>query len=434
MNDCTVLVLAGGSGVRFWPFSTNKILFPFLGKGAWEYSVRDVLPKYAAEVVIVTSPVNDEVLSKISLPIPVKTIVQERAGGMADAILKAKTCIQTKKLLILIADDFFDPSLPQKILTTAQKTHAFGVIPGWKVSGYFPGGYLQLDGKRVIGIVEKPQITNVPSDRVNISGHYISDSAIFYSVLEQMNANPDERYEAALSILMKDKEFIMHEYDGPFASLKYPWHVLSVMDMVLSGVSPFQGKNCQIQNNVFLEGPVFIGENVKIFENTKIVGPVYIGDNTIIGNNNVIRHSVIGANCVTGFNTDITRSYIGDSCWFHSNYVGDSVLEENVSMGSGSVLANLRLDEGEIYSLVKGERTNTFRTKLGAMIGKSVRIGVNTSIMPGVKIGQHSCIGAGITLSQDVHDNSFVTGKMELQIQENSRVLSGNREKYRKHL
>ena len=41
---------------------------------------------------------------------------------------------------------------------------------------------------------------------------------------------------------------------------------------------------------------------------------------------------------MTGFNTDITRSYIGDNCWFHSNYIGDSVLEGNVSMGSGAAI------------------------------------------------------------------------------------------------
>jgi bifunctional UDP-N-acetylglucosamine pyrophosphorylase/glucosamine-1-phosphate N-acetyltransferase len=103
-------------------------------------------------------------------------------------------------------------------------------------------------------------------------------------------------------------------------------------------------------------------------------------------------------------------------------------------MGSGSVLANLRLDEGEIYSLVKGQRTNTGKTKLGAMIGKNVRIGVNTSVMPGIKIGQNSFIGAGITIPEDIHDNCFVRGNGELSIEPNTKELNGNREIFKRKL
>ncbi len=208
---------------------------------------------------------------------------------------------------------------------------------------------------------------------------------------------------------MQSQSFLMMPYKGDFASLKYPWHVLDVLDFLLKRIGEYRGKHVEVKSNVTIEGPVYIEDNVTICENTKIVGPCYIGKNTIIGNNNIIRASHIGADCITGFNTDITRSYVGDACWFHTNYIGDSVLEGNISMGSGGVLANLRLDEKDIYSMVKGERVNTRRNKLGAMIGKNVRIGVNTSIMPGVKIGSGSFIGSGIVLDKDVSENSFCT-------------------------
>lgn len=137
----------------------------------------------------------------------------------------------------------------------------------------------------------------------------------------------------------------------------------------------------------------------------------------------MVRQSYIGKDCVVGFSTDIARSYIGDHCWFHSNYVGDSVLEGNVSMGSGSVLANLRLDEGEIWSVVRGEKINTHRTKLGAMIGKNVRIGVNVSIMPGVKVGEDSMIGAGVILDKDVPEQSFCVVKNGYEIKKNTKTV-----------
>jgi bifunctional UDP-N-acetylglucosamine pyrophosphorylase/glucosamine-1-phosphate N-acetyltransferase len=171
---------------------------------------------------------------------------------------------------------------------------------------------------------------------------------------------------------------------------------------------------------------VYLEDNIKIFENTKIVGPCYIGKNTIIGNNTIIRGSHIGADSVVGFNCDVTRSYIGDNCWFHSNYIGDSVLENNISMGGGSSLANLRLDDGEIG--VSGRR------KLGAMIGVGVRIGVNASVMPGVNIGKNSFVGAGVVLDKNLPDNSFCIARPGYTISKNYKTAPISRDDFRKKI
>ena len=103
-------------------------------------------------------------------------------------------------------------------------------------------------------------------------------------------------------------------------------------------------------------------------------------------------------------------------------------------MGSGNVLANLRLDEGKIFSVVSGERLNTKRTKLGAIIGRHVRIGVNTSIMPGVKIGSHSMVGAGLMIDRDIPDGSFVAGGTSMTITKNTRGIQGNRDSFKQNL
>ena len=63
-------------------------------------------------------------------------------------------------------------------------------------------------------------------------------------------------------------------------------------------------------------------------------------------------------------------------------------------MGAGAALANLRLDDGVIQSSGKN--------KLGVMIGMHVRIGVNASIMPGIKIGKGSFVGSGVVLDRDL--------------------------------
>lgn len=431
MKSLTVLVLAGGSGSRFWPLSGDKLLWQFGNTRLFQRTVIESLPKNADKIIVVTNEINEPMLKDLSYPAPVVFVRQPSAQGMADAILVAKEHLQDTSLFLMIADDWFTRDLPQQILNTAKQHNAFAIIPGWKTEAYFPGGYLELDGNRIVAVREKPGKGNEPSNYVNISGHYISETKRLLELLQSITSEHDDVYEQAVSQLMKEQSFILHEYLGPFASIKYPWHVLSVMDLFLSELSEYRGTNVQIKANVTIEGPVYIGNNVKIMEYSKIVGPCYIGDNTIIGNNNVIRLSMIGNNCVTGFSTDITRSYIGNDCWFHTNYIGDSVLEDNVSMGSGTVLANLRLDEGEIFSTVKEKRISTYRNKLGAMIGSRVRLGVNVSTMPGVKIGSDSFVGAGLTLPVDIPNSSFVKAKTELLVESNSGTVSTNRDQFK---
>lgn len=435
-KELVVVVLAAGTGKRFWPFSTNKIIFPFFGKPFIEYSIGKVHPKEVARIVIITNQVNDQDIKRLHFSVPHVTVVQSEPKGMADALLTAEAEITNSRLLVLIADDLFDTNVIASVFSKASSSQSFGILSGWKSPAYFPGGYLLLDDTKIKGIIEKPGAGNEPSPFVNISGHFIKDSNKLLDLLKQTKSSEDDVYERSLSSLMQKEEFLMVPYEGYFASLKFPWNILDVMDNLLAThLQSHRGRNIIVRDNVVIEGNVYIGDNVQIFENTKIIGPCFIGEGTIIGNNNIIRQSHIGAGCVTGFNTDITRSYIGDNCWFHSNYIGDSVLEGNISMGSGTVLANLRLDESEIRSFVGEIKVGTGRNKLGAVIGRDVRIGVNASIMPGVKIGSGSCIGAGVVLDRDLKDNSFCVRENNLLITTNSkRVTSGERNEFRQKL
>ena len=433
-NELVAVILAGGEGKRFWPFTTDKNLFPFFGKTFFEHAVAHSLPKEVSRIVVIANNGNAPFFRTFKFSVPHDVVVQASAQGMADAVLAASVKFQGASLLIVIADVLEDGSVYQRIVQRGLSERVFGVIAGWKPATYYPGGYLALKGNKILGIHEKPGQGNEPSQYVNISGHFIADSSKLIAEIARTQSSEDDVYEKALTSLMQSEEFLIEPYDGLISSLKYPWHILDVMDILFEDLPSHQGKNVEIRKNVIVEGNVVFGDNVKVFENTKIVGPCYIGESTIIGNNNMIRQSHIGAGCVTGFNTDITRSYIGDHCWFHSNYVGDSVIEGDVSMGSGNVLANLRLDEGEIFSVVGGQRLDTMRTKLGAVIGKHVRIGVNTSIMPGVKIGSNSMVGAGLMIDRDIPEGSFVAGGTSKTITKNTRVIKGDRASFKKNL
>lgn len=434
-KDVVVLILAAGIGKRFWPFVTDKSIFPIFDEPNFLHNIRKLSDAGFSRFIIVTNPFNDAAVRSASkLSVPVETVIQKEPKGMGDAVLAAKTLIAGASVLVVNAEDVVSDTLYHDIADAIHKGEAFAV--GKKASEYFDGGYLKLSGNQLVGIVEKPGRGKEPSQLINLVFHYFPHVDDFLGCLKATQTLHDDVYERAFDRYMKDHMVSVLPYNEHWSPFKYPWQVLDAMNYRLHhGMKPGRGKHVEIRNNVSIEGLVYLGNNVRIFENTKLVGPLYIGDNTIIGNNNMVRESVIGAQCVTGFNTDITRSYIGDHCWFHSNYIGDSVLEGNISMGSGSVLANLRLDEGEISSMVRGERVNTRRTKLGAMIAENVRIGVNTSIMPGVKIGSGSMIGAGIVLDHDIAAGSFCVAKPGYEIMKNTKVVSpGTRSNFKSKL
>lgn len=419
-KDIVAVILAGGEGKRFWPIQTSKSMISFLGEALIIHNLIRLQKTGITDIIIVIHPQDKHIYSDLHVDgLSIRTVMQPNPNGMAGAIIAADSLIQEKSCFVMNATD-----LVEETLYTDLKHHIGSdtlILVGRKVKQYLHGGYFVLKGRSVIGLVEKPGDGNEPSDVAKLVFDYIPDSKKFIELLRTIQSDHDNVYEQALNTLLQEGTAKIHIYEGYWHPIKYPWHILDIMSQLLPGVINFRGENIELKKNVVIDGPVYIGNNVKILENSKIVGPCYIGDETIIGNNNLIRHSHIGFGCVTGFNTDITRSYIGDNCWFHSNYIGDSVLERNVSMGAGTVLANLRLDEQRVYSTVKGDRLDTHRDRLGAIVGRDVRIGVNTSIMPGVKIGSGSFVGAGVILDKDLPEGKFCIGTSEYLVLDNTK-------------
>jgi bifunctional UDP-N-acetylglucosamine pyrophosphorylase/glucosamine-1-phosphate N-acetyltransferase len=432
-KNLVALLLAGGEGKRFWPMTTGKSVFRFFGRTLIEHTLESLRIAGLTSAVIVTNPEDVNVVRSIGIAgMSLEIVVQEHPLGMADGVLTAKNVVGQRPCLIMNAADIVDDVLYEGLLKEMDDNDA--IVVGKRVTSHFSAGYLTVKNDRLVNITEKPDAGREPSDLVNLVFHYFPDPTDFFRTLESTKSKTDDVYETALASYAVDHTVRVIAYTGPWQPIKYPWQVLGAMDLFMGSIESHKGKDVVIKENVVIEGPVYIEDGVKIFENTKIIGPCYIGKNSIIGNNNIIRQSHIGSDCVTGFNTDITRSFVGNDCWFHSNYIGDSVIEENISMGSGAVLANLRLDDGEISSAVGGVKVATGKNKLGVMVGRGVRIGVNASVMPGIKIGKNSFIGSGVVLDRDLPEDSFCTLKPGLTITKNIKTAPASREAFKKKL
>ncbi len=107
-------------------------------------------------------------------------------------------------------------------------------------------------------------------------------------------------------------------------------------------------------------------------------------------------------------------------CTWH----GDVILQDSASVGIGSiVMGPVMIGEGSACSqncFISGQShhfedisKHFYRQGIHTeqvIIGKNVWIGANSVILPGVKIGDNSVIGAGSTITKDVPAYSVVAG------------------------
>lgn len=403
----TIIILAGGISKRMWPIGQDKLTFSFLDKPLFYYVLTELKRGIEIEnLIIVTNNSNQQSLIEIAkgLNLNTKFLVQPEAWGMADAILSARNEIKGE-IMVINGDDLLDAKAYELVLEKARQSNYDAIFAGLKVDKYFPGGYLVLEGDKVKGVVEKPGDGNEPSNLVKLVVDYFRDGQKLVEILENTKSDKDDIYEVGLDSLVKSQASIgFIEYSGIFKPLKYPWHVLDLTEYFLQDLKGDIHPSVKIAKSAVIEGAVVLSEGVKVFEGAVIKGPVFIGRNTIIGGNALVRDSIIGENCVVGAGSEVARSYVGAASWFHTNYIGDSVIEGDFGMGSGAVLANLRLDGKTVK--VGREQIDTRREKLGLMVGRGVRIGVNASTMPGVRIGSGSLIGPGVILTKDVKEKT----------------------------
>lgn len=425
MQDITVLILAGGNADRFWPLK-DKLFIDFLGKPLLFYRLEQLKRFGFSKIIIVGNEQNESTFHEFSQKFPqffFDFYKQKDKRGMAGAVLTVADKIKEKQLVILKPMDIFEDILLDQFKKALQKNPDY-LLTGFASPSYFPGGYITVENGFVRHITEKPKEGEEPSNMVRLVFDYFKNSSAFIASLKGAKTDKDDLYEVALEDLIKKGEKLsLIKYDGYWGYLQYPWHILSISSYFLSNMKKKVGSGVDVARGAVIKGNVFLDDGVKVLEGAKILGPAFIGKNTVIGNTVMIRESMIGQNCVLGFATEVTRSYIGNNSWFHTNYIGDSVIADNVGMGSGAVLANFRLDEATVHSKVGNEKINTHRQKLGAVIGANTRIGVNSSIMPGIKTGESCMIGSGVLLDRDMPDGKACFAKSEMIIVNNKYSL-----------
>ncbi|MFH1381962.1 MAG: bifunctional sugar-1-phosphate nucleotidylyltransferase/acetyltransferase [Chloroflexota bacterium] len=387
------VILAAGEGARMRPltYTRPKVMIPIANKPILEHLLIEAVQAGIKEFILIVGYHDEQVRNyfgdgkKWGAKISYST--QNKQLGTADALRVVES--QLGDNFLMMNGDIIVRQEDIRSLIEKNNTS----VSVFEVENTRDLGLVEVREDRVIRIHEKVE---KPPSRLANAGLYLFTPEIFAAIAETPKSLRGE-YEITDSLqrLIDRQHPVSCHRIGYWLDLSYPWDLLPANEPLLARV---QSQNLgKVEENVALRGTVNIGKGTVVKSGAYITGPVIIGQNCDIGPNCYIRpYTSIGDNCHVGAAVEVKNSIIMRGTKIpHLNYVGDSVIGEGCNLGAGTKIANLRLDEKEIW--VAGQETK--RRKLGAIIGDKVGTGINASINIGTMIGNNTQIGPGAIAS-----------------------------------
>ena len=163
---------------------------------------------------------------------------------------------------------------------------------------------------------------------------------------------------------------------------------------------------------ILFDPHIYLGEGSVVEPGALIKGPTIIGNNTEVRQGAYVRgNCLIGNGCVVGHTTEVKTSIMLDGAKAgHFAYVGDSILGNDVNLGAGTKLANLKIVDVEMKLKIEGRTYETGLKKLGAILGDHVETGCNSVTSPGTLLGRASLIYPCINVPGGFYPSRSVIG------------------------
>jgi len=408
-----VVFICGGASKRMYPLTQGKYFLNLLGKPLLHHQIIVAQKAGLNHFVIVGNPGNikriEEITSSLS-SITVETAIQQKPLGIANALEAARQYLDDEIIVVNPNDIFYETAYTTLLLEKSLDS-AESYLLGYKVDRYFPGGYLVVeDGDYLKSIVEEPQKGSQASDMVSVLVHMHTNPQKLLEYVAKIETGSQSGYERTLENMIKDGQRIkVLPLPGLWNTIKYPWHILEVTRRFFTQFERYVASTAKISDRAIVKGKVIISDRVEVMENAVVHGPAYIGPGTTIGTHCLVTdNSHIGANCDLGYATMIENSYIGDNNKFLMNYIGDSIIGENCKFGAGTKTANYYTDGGSVKVRIGENEFDTGRDRFGAITGNNCRFGINSTIMPGVKIAPGSVIASHTCVKRDVGEKELV--------------------------
>jgi mannose-1-phosphate guanylyltransferase len=238
-----IVILAGGSGTRFWPLSRTSLpkqLISITGdRTMLQRTVERVLPLKPKRILIVTNTIQAEETTRQLAKyrtVPIDVIAEPSARNTAPAIGLAATIIAAHDpegvMVVLPADHFIkdEPALQQTLVDAAHAARngylvTLGIMPSRPETGY---GYIEADMELrgsgpfpVRRFVEKPPLDEAV--RYLDAGNYFWNSGMFIwradTILAEISAYMPELGSALSGITFTNNVWELSDLDDLIAAV-----------------------------------------------------------------------------------------------------------------------------------------------------------------------------------------------------------------------
>jgi glucose-1-phosphate thymidylyltransferase len=330
VQDLKGLILSGGAGTRLRPIThtSAKQLVPVANKPVLFYGIEALVDAGVREIGIIIAPeTGDEIREAAGdgsqFGAEITYIVQDKPAGLAHAVLTAEEFIAGSPFVMYLGDNLLRDGLRGLVASfRADEPEALILLtPVDDASSY---GVAELDGERIVRLIEKPKD---PPSNLALVGVYLFSPSIFEAA---RGLEPSWRGELeiteAIQALIDDGQSVQSEVvrgwwkdTGQLADmLEANRLVLEELDTRLDGTVDAESR---VEGRVVLEagasltrsvvrGPVVIGAGAQIED-------AYLGPYTAIGEEVQVRRSeiehsiVLSGSVVEDLGTRMEASLLG---------------------------------------------------------------------------------------------------------------------------
>ena len=249
MSIKTIVIPVAGMGTRFLPATKSipKEMLPILDKPLIHYAVEEAKNAGIKSFIFVTSPNNKfpklylssnkslethliekgkrsllKTVQEINIEdANIKLVEQKKPLGLGDAIYRTKKYIGKKDFAVLLPDDLILGSncLKQLInIYNKKKAYVIGVMNVNKNEvekyGVVKGNNLESKTSEVLGLIEKPKISNAPSN-LAVVGRYILKNSIFnyLNTIDKGSGN-ELQLTDAISLSAQKERVLSYKFSG----------------------------------------------------------------------------------------------------------------------------------------------------------------------------------------------------------------------------
>ncbi len=318
MSELKGLILSGGAGTRLRPIThtSAKQLVPVANKPVLFYGIEALVEAGVTEIGIVIAPeTGDEIREAVedgsALGANVTYIEQSEPAGLAHAVLTAEPFLGDSSFVMYLGDNLLRNGIVDLVegFERERPDASIMLTPVADPSSY---GVAELDGEKVVSLVEKPE--HPPSNLALVGVYLFSPKIIEASrQLEPSWRGELEITEAIQSLIESGGDVRSRIVGGWWKDTGRLDDMLEANRLVLDEiVSSDEGSS----EDSRLEGRVVIEEGA-VVRRSLVRGPVTIGRDA------VIEDSYIGPYTSLGDRVEVRRSEIE-----HSIVLSDSVVED----------------------------------------------------------------------------------------------------------